>query len=214
MDVPTETRTGGDVVIKVDKRAFYGLVAILGIISIFAVGLFLGRILSGSSQVVVQPQPVAAAPQQLQGLPQQGQQLPPIGQAVDPAQFQPAGDDVPIGDNPRLAIPELAKTDYVIDLGDIRFSDPPVDEVITLENKGSQELVIDKVTASCGCTAALLSENKLPPGGTGTLRLSHDPQTMKEHGQGVGPLSHALQITSNDPAAPTVRLLIKGNVVE
>jgi hypothetical protein len=59
----------------------------------------------------------------------------------------------------------------------------------------------------------LLSDSTIPPGGEGTIKLTHDGAQMKQHGQ-LGPVTHYVDILSNDPAAPQVRFVIAGTVVE
>jgi hypothetical protein len=138
---------GGDVVIHIDQRAFFGLIAVVGIVAIFAIGLWLGRSLSSAGGLPVASQRAPAAAQQQPQL-QPQQQLPPGGQGVDPNLLRPAGASVPIGDNPRLALPTLEATDYVLDFGDISPSQPPIEEVVMVRNVGTKELVIDQTTAS------------------------------------------------------------------
>lgn len=214
---------GGQVVIQLDQRLFYGIIAVIGIVAIFFVGLMLGRLTASTAQ----PQ-AAAFPQQQVPLVQQqvplaqgqgqqlqlqqvqpGQQLPPIGQSIDPNLLRPAGDDIPIGDNPRLALPDLAATDYNWDFGEIA-SDKPVERVFTIKNTGTKELVIDRATSSCGCTAALLSDKEIAPGGEAQLRVAYDPRQYKDQGK----VTKYVDILSNDPAAPQVRFTITAFVQE
>jgi len=137
--------TGGDVVIKIDQRAFLIFIGLIGVVVIFFVGLWLGRVGSAPAQPVAQvQQPVVAQPQQ----PLTIQQAPaPAPGGPDPNIMRPASDQIPVGDNPRLALPELAETDYVFDFGDIP-PDRPVEHLFTIKNTGTQDLVIDKVSSS------------------------------------------------------------------
>lgn len=211
-------RGSGQVVIQLDQRLFYGIIAVIGIVAIFFVGLMLGRLTTASPQ---QPQTAAFPQQQVplaqqQGQPlqvqqvQPGQQVPPFTQGRDPNLLKPAGDDVPIGDNPRLTLPDLVDTDYNWDFGDIG-PEEVAEKVFTVKNTGTQDLVIDRVTSSCGCTAALLSEKTIPPGDEAQLRVSYDPRVNKDRGKAI---TRYVDILSNDPAAPQVRFTITAYVRE
>jgi hypothetical protein len=177
----------------------------------------LGRLTTSSPQ----PQMAVVPQQQIPLTQQQGQQplqiqqvppaqVPPLTQGRDPNLMKPAGDDVPIGDNPRLALPELAETDYNWDFGDIG-PEEPVENVFTLKNVGTKELVIDRVTSSCGCTAALLSDKTIAPGEEAKLRVAYDPRVNKDRGRAI---TRYVDVLSNDPAAPQVRFTITAYVRE
>jgi len=217
------------VVIQVDSRAVWGLLIVLALAVTLVVGFWIGRVLAGSSSQARAP--VAAAqfgagqPPAVQVAPQQGavpQSAAPQsgilewqrpGPGENPNIIKAAPSSVPIGDNPRLVVPGLEDTGYVYDFGTIYTEAPPVEETLVVKNIGTKPLVIDKVVASCGCTAALLSDSTIPPGGEGTIKLTHDGAQMKQHGQ-LGPVTHYVDILSNDPAAPQVRFVIAGTVVE
>ncbi|MBU0579500.1 MAG: DUF1573 domain-containing protein [Bacteroidetes bacterium] len=61
---------------------------------------------------------------------------------------------------------------------------------------GNSTLIITDVKTSCGCTAALLSKDKLEPGESGKVKIELDTKGMK------GKKSRTLAITSNDPSNP------------
>lgn len=207
-----ENGGGTQVVIKLDQRVFYGLVAIIGVLGVFVVGIFLGRMLSGSSQPAAQSQ----LPQQQQQLnPSQAQpfqsqpgQANPFEQPAEAAASPPAGDDVPIGDNPRLAVPELQGSGYTYDFGDIGPTQK-VERNFIIRNSGTRDLEIQDVSSSCGCTAALISENVIPPGEEAELLVTYDPRVNKDEGSFV---TRKVRIRSNDPAAPLAEFTITANV--
>lgn len=210
-------QSGGQVVIKLDSRLFYALLAgaafLVALGLVFFVGLKWGQ--RNQPQTAAIPQPAFQQPglQQaqpgsaIQVQPGQAQQAPFDQPAVRQARL-PAGDEVPIGDNPRLALPELAQTNYVYDFGQV-----PPDEIqethITLENKGSQPLVIKSVRASCGCTAANTGEDTVPPGENTDLRVTYDPTYNNDAGKQI---TRQVIVETNDPAAPVVEFTIKADV--
>jgi hypothetical protein len=217
------TRQGqgdGQVVIRLDSRVFYvllgGLAFVIVLALVFWVGLSLGR--GRSSQQAAVPQQPAAFQQPgiqpqagsgaIQVQPGQAAQAPFNEPAVQQARL-PAGDEVPIGDNPRLALPELAKTNYVHDFGEV-----PPDEIqethVDLQNKGTQPLVIKSVRGSCGCTVANVGEDTVPPGESTQLRVTYDPTYNNDAGKQI---TRQVLIETNDPAAPTVEFTIRANVL-
>ena len=203
------------VVIRLDQRLFYGIVAVLGVVAIFFVGLWLGRTLlsparSGRAAAPQQQQP----PGQSASPAQPGQQglVPPWqeeGVEVESQTTLPAGDDVPIGDNPRLALPELEEINYTYDFGDIA-PDQAVEKAFKIVNKGTKDLVIEDVSSTCGCTAALLSESTIPPGGEAEMRVAYDPRMYEDKGL----VRQKVRVKSNDPAAPLVGFTVTANVAE
>ncbi len=206
---------GTQVVIKLDQRVFYGLVTIIGVLGVFVVGVFLGRMLSGSSpraaqlnrSAILQQMQQQAQPGQVQPFQAQPGQANPFQQAV-PMARPPAGEDVPIGDNPRLAIPELADKNYTYDFGDIG-PEQVVEKAFTIRNIGTKDLVIQDVSSSCGCTAALVSQDVISPGGEGQILVRYDPRVNKDQGTFV---TRKVRIRSNDPAAPLAEFTITANV--
>ena len=208
---------GGQVTIRLDSRLFYALLAgvafLVALGLVFFVGLKWGQ--RGQPQTAAIPQPSFQQPglqpaqpgNPIQIQPGQAQQAPFDQPAVRQARL-PAGDEVPIGDNPRLALPGLAETNYVHDYGQV-----PPDEIqethITLENKGTQPLVIKSVRASCGCTAANTGEDTVPAGESTDLRVTYDPTYNNDAGKQI---TRQVIIETNDPAAPVVEFTIKADV--
>lgn len=236
MDNSTK-RSDGQVVIKLDARLFYLVVIVLGLVAAFAVGVFVARQFGGSSgtafrpatQSQVQANPPgnpAANPIQVQpgqagqlnlgqpGQPgqvipgQPGQTIP--GQPGQPAQIAkaPATKDVPIGDNPRLSLPELEGKNFIWDFGSVS-PDQKVEKTFEVVNPGTKELLIEDVSSSCGCTAALVSDSKVAPGGKAQLRVTYDPRVNKDKGTYI---TRKVRVKSNDPAAPLAEFSISANV--
>lgn len=218
----SNTNPPSTTVIQVDSRAVWGLLLVLSLVVVLVAGFWIGRSLAGPSPQARAPLPpqFAAQPPGAQIAPQQGAvpqaQVPEWqrpGPGENPNILKAAPSSMPIDDSPRLALPDLERVNYVYDFGIIYTEAPPVEETLVVKNVGTQPLVIEKVVASCGCTAALVSESTIPPGGEGTIKMTHDGAQMKEHGQ-LGPVTHYVDILSNDPAAPQVRFVIAGTVVE
>ena len=75
-----------------------------------------------------------------------------------------------------------------------------------LTNTGTAPLEIKDVRPGCGCTSAGTWERRIEPGNTTTLALQLNTANFG------GTLSKSATVTCNDPAQPTVTLIIKGDV--
>ncbi len=105
---------------------------------------------------------------------------------------------------PRLPKIRFDQPDY--DFGEVEAGDE-VEHTFVFENVGDDLLSIRKVLTSCGCTAALVSEKEVPPGGAGEIKATF-------HAKGFqGAVKKGLTVESNDPENKFVRLTIGGKVV-
>ncbi|MCX7878884.1 MAG: DUF1573 domain-containing protein, partial [Ignavibacteria bacterium] len=78
---------------------------------------------------------------------------------------------------------------------------------ITFRNSGNQDLKITNVTTSCGCSSALLTNDLLKPGETGSLKFTFN-------GQGFGVVSKNLTIFTNEPETNHHTLTVTMNMVD
>ena len=72
-------------------------------------------------------------------------------------------------------------------------------------NKGAEPVIIQNVTASCGCTSPDWSKAPVPPGGRGYVKATYTPS-------GVMPFNKSLTVYSNGAPA-SINLYISGKVV-
>lgn len=91
--------------------------------------------------------------------------------------------------------------------GDVKLNESPLKATVKLFNAGSEELIIQNVKPSCGCTTAPLDKDVLKPGEEATLVIS-----MKI--SKGGKQSKTIRISSNDPQNPQQTLRIVANVIE
>jgi hypothetical protein len=82
-----------------------------------------------------------------------------------------------------------------------------VEHTFTFRNVGGALLTVEKVRTSCGCTAALISDKEIPPGGTGEIKT-----TFRTKGY-QGDVKKSLTVESNDPENELVRLTMGGKVL-
>jgi hypothetical protein len=106
------------------------------------------------------------------------------------------------GSLPKIFFPETQH-----DFGQVKEGDK-VDYTFKFVNNGSSELIIKDVKTSCGCTAALLSEDNLSPGKEGTIRVELNTANRS------GKMSRTVTIQSNDPKEPAKILTISADIVK
>ena len=82
---------------------------------------------------------------------------------------------------------------------------PKAGYTFKFSNVGSQDLVINHVQASCGCTQPTWSKDPVAPGKTGEIFVEYNTQGRP------GPFSKAITITSN-ATEPSKVIFIKGKV--
>lgn len=105
------------------------------------------------------------------------------------------------------AAPKLVLSEDLWNFGNITAT-YPVGHVFKVKNSGDQPLVIEQVTAECGCTTPTLSQHTIDPGKEIPLGLVFDPATLAP---GMS-TQKSVTITSNDPAASAKVVSIKASL--
>lgn len=83
-----------------------------------------------------------------------------------------------------------------------------VEYVFTITNSGKSDLIIRKVSASCGCTAVNPQDDVVAAGKSTTMKV-----LFNSAGQ-MGKQNKTITIISNDPLHPRSILWVKGNVTK
>ncbi len=83
-----------------------------------------------------------------------------------------------------------------------------VEHIFKFENRGNSDLKINKVRTSCGCTAAILTNEIILPGKIGEIKTTYNP------GSSIGKASKSITVKSNDPKNLSYKLTISGEVTE
>ena len=102
-------------------------------------------------------------------------------------------------------VPKISFDERVYDFGMVEPEDKP-QHYFTFSNTGQTDLIISEVDSSCGCTAALLSAETIPPGGLGEIDVSFNPQGRR------GKQKQTVSVHSNAKNAPLVHLTIQALV--
>lgn len=103
---------------------------------------------------------------------------------------------------PTVNVPQLAH-----DFGTI-LQGETVRHRFAFSNTGDAPLQVEKISSSCGCTAALASAKVLASGESGEIQASFDSARFR------GEVSKTVYLYTNDPARPMVQLQLKGVVRE
>lgn len=88
-----------------------------------------------------------------------------------------------------------------LDLGRIQQGKTP-EGYFTLQNIGDETLIVEKIEASCGCTAAIIDNKKILPGNKAKIKITIDT-TGKELD-----IDKTVTITSNDSLRPQMVLTV------
>ena len=76
----------------------------------------------------------------------------------------------------------------------------------TLRNFGDAELVIESVSTTCGCTAALAADTHVEPGGSTPLRVTLETRRYS------GKVERQVLVRSNDPKTPVLQVRVSATV--
>jgi hypothetical protein len=71
------------------------------------------------------------------------------------------------------------------------FRGSVMERKLTLKNAGTDTLVMGKIDVSCGCTGALVTAERIPPGGTGAVKITFNSKNF------VGPVHKTVTLNSN-----------------
>jgi len=92
---------------------------------------------------------------------------------------------------PRIVVDPLFQ-----DLGEL--PQVSMELVYKISNVGGKQLIIEKISTSCGCTYAEIDKNNLAPGESTSLRVTLDPIEDNLYGD----LTRVIYLRSNDPQTP------------
>ncbi len=103
------------------------------------------------------------------------------------------------------AAPSLVVEQPVFDFGEVTQGQK-VPHTFTFRNAGDEPLHIDKVSSSCGCTAALVSAETLAPGESGEVEATFDSTRFR------GAVTKTITLYTNDPQRPVMKMSINGKI--
>jgi len=92
------------------------------------------------------------------------------------------------------------------DFGTLNEGDPAM-EVFKFKNVSNEEIVLQNVKASCGCTTPKWTNTPVPPGGEGEIQVSYGTAGRP------GPFNKSVTVTLDTLSQP-IFLYIKGDVIK
>jgi len=101
--------------------------------------------------------------------------------------------------------PRIVFSEPVHDFGKAEQGDQ-VTHLFRFTNQGGQDLRIESVKTSCGCTAAVISADVIPPGKEGTISATFDTSHFS------GEKAKGISVYSNDPLQPVSTLTLQGEI--
>jgi len=110
-----------------------------------------------------------------------------------------------IGINAQTVSPKMVFQNTVHNFGKIKETGGKVEFIFTFKNMGSEPVIINGVSSSCGCTTPSWSKKPVPPGGTGYVKAVFDPIHRP------GKFHKTVTVKSNAENSPIV-LQISGEV--
>lgn len=105
------------------------------------------------------------------------------------------------------AQPKISASEENYDFGDV-VKGQKVQHDFVFTNEGNEDLVIEKVRASCGCTAADPGKDVLKPGESTSVKVQYNSAV-----QSFGQHKKYVYLFSNDPEKPQYRVSFTANVV-
>ncbi len=76
----------------------------------------------------------------------------------------------------------------------------------SIKNYGNQDLVIENVSTTCGCTAALLESKVVKPGGSTPMRVTLETRSSS------GNIEKRILVRSNDPTTSLFEVTVEATV--
>jgi len=130
----------------------------------------------------------------------------PSSGPVAVAQSEPQGPEAaaPVAPTPS-GPPRIMFVEPVFDFGKVEQGEQ-VTHMFRFTNQGGQDLRIESVKTSCGCTAAVISADVAPPGQEGTISATFDTTHFS------GEKAKGITVYSNDPQQPVTALTLQGEI--
>ena len=136
-----------------------------------------------------------------------------VAAAEPPQENQPQESQQPVPREVEAPAQKSVKEDLLIeiespiyDFGEV-FGGTEVEHIFTFTNRGDEVLEITDVESSCYCTTGFLSDTRIPPGGTGKLKVAFKAPPRSEV------VHEVVKLTTNQPQIPHFELAVKASVI-
>lgn len=101
--------------------------------------------------------------------------------------------------------PRMQVDEPVFDFGRVEQGEQ-VTHDFRFTNQGNRDLRVQSVKTSCGCTAAVIAADTIPPGTEGTIQATFDTQRF------AGQKAKDIRVHTNDPLRPVTTLTLRGEI--
>ena len=101
--------------------------------------------------------------------------------------------------------PQMKISEEEWDFGLVKPEEKPI-HVFTIKNEGNEDLIIERVWASCGCVQASISPNRILPGKSAELKATFNTVGYE------GKLEKIIYIKSNDPEVSEKKIKVKVDI--
>jgi hypothetical protein len=128
-----------------------------------------------------------------------------VAGATAVAEAQPPAAPAPAAATPGERAPRIAVEPAVFDFGRAQ-QEKTLEKEFTVRNLGNEDLVIESVSTTCGCTVAEGYSKVIKPGASTPLRVKLQTRTN------FGRLSRSVLIKSNDPSGRPLELKVEATV--
>ena len=124
-----------------------------------------------------------------------------------PAVGQPEGEapDSPSPATVAFTGPRMQVDKPVFDFGQVEQGDK-VTHAFRFTNQGNRDLRVQSVKTSCGCTAAVIAADTIPPGTEGSIQATFDTKRF------AGQKAKNIRVHTNDPLNPVTTLTLQGEI--
>lgn len=120
--------------------------------------------------------------------------------------------DITIDPNKQTAVgPQIEFKVSEYDFGQVNKVDGVVETIFQVLNSGDEELTIERIATSCGCTTATISSEQIAPGQSANLIVKFDPGF---HDEPQGRLERTVTIYTNDPNKAEAEVQIYAEIIE
>jgi hypothetical protein len=104
---------------------------------------------------------------------------------------------------PKLEVREGTSLDF----GTI-YRGAQIERPVTLRNTGTDTLILGNIEASCGCTAAVVSNKRVPPGKSVALLITFNSKNFS------GAVHKTVTVNSNTPDSPRLAIEFTANIID
>ena len=111
----------------------------------------------------------------------------------------------PSGDTVAFIGPRMQVDEPVFDFGRVEQGEQ-VTHDFRFTNRGNRDLRVQSVKTSCGCTAAVIAADTIPPGTEGTIQATFDTKRF------AGQKAKDIRVHTNDPLRPVTTLTLRGEI--